>query len=622
MSTVRLTMAQALLKFLAAQFVELDGTTHPFVHGVMGIFGHGNVTGLGEALEYGDSGLRYVQGNNEQGLVHAATAFAKQKDRLGMYAVTSSIGPGATNMVTGAATATVNRVPVLLLPGDIFATRQPDPVLQQIETPWDGSLNANDAFKAVSRYWDRLQRPEQLIPAALNAMRVLTDPVETGAVTLCLPQDTQAEAYDYPAAFFAKRVWHIDRRPLSERALQAAATALQTSQKPLIIAGGGVHYSKAAETLRAFAEAFGIPVAETQAGKSAMSWKDAMGVGGVGVTGTSAANTLAAEADVILAVGTRLGDFTTMSKLAFKNPEMTLLHLNVASFDAIKLNGIPLQGDAKLGLEQLQAALKRANYATSAEYQERVAALQQAWNAEVDRLYASTHAAGNHQMSVVGAVNESLGPEDVILCAAGSLPGDLHRVWRCETPKSYHMEYGYSCMGYEVAGAFGAQLAKESGQVTTIVGDGSFLMMHSELLTSLKEGVKINIVLLDNHGYQCIRNLQVAHGSVGFGNEFRERDPETQRLTGKVTSVDFQKYAEALGVKSFRAHNVDELKSCLAAAKRETRSTLIEIKVLPGTMTSGYDAWWRVGVPAVSACEKTRQSHAQMEATVQQARPF
>lgn len=622
MKTIRLTLAQALLRFLDAQYLEVDGSEHKFVHGVMGIFGHGNVTGIGEALEYGGTSLRYVQGNNEQGLVHTATAFAKQKDRLGIYAVTSSIGPGATNMVTGAATATVNRIPVLLLPGDIFATRQPDPVLQQIETPWDGTVNANDAFRPVSRYWDRIQRPEQLMPAAMNALRVLADPVETGAVTLCLPQDTQAEAYDYPAEFFEKRVWHLDRRPLSERAVAEAVQALQAAQKPLIVAGGGVHYALATETLRDFARDFGIPVAETQAGKSAMSWKDPMGMGGVGVTGTSAANALAAEADLVLAVGTRLGDFTTMSKLAFKNPEMRLLGLNVASFDAIKMNGTILQGDAKVGLEQLRDALQGVNYQTSSDYRERIAGLQSEWNAEVDRLYASSSPEGNHQMAVVGAVNAALGPDDVILCAAGSLPGDLHRVWRCETPKSYHMEYGFSCMGYEIAGALGAQMAQGRGQVYAIVGDGSFLMLHSELLTSLKEGVKLTVVLLDNHGYQCIKNLQMAHGSVGFGNEFREREAHTNRLTGDVTAVDFRQYAEALGAKAFRAENVEELKACLEAAKQETRSTVIEIKVLPGTMTGGYDAWWRVGVPEVSACEATRRSHENMEATVRKARPY
>ena len=621
METVRLTMAQALLRFLDAQFVELDGTEHKFVQGVMGIFGHGNVTGLGEALEYGGTSLRYIQGNNEQGLVHIATAYAKQKNRLGIYACTSSIGPGATNMVTGAAAATVNRIPVLLLPGDIFASRQPDPVLQQIETPWDYGVNANHAFKPVSRYWDRIERPEQLMSAGLNAMRVLTDPVETGAVTLCLPQDTQAEAYDYPVSFFEKRVWHQDRRPLHSRQFDEAAELLRNAKKPLIVAGGGVHYSFAAETLRGFAAEFGIPVSETQAGKSAMSWKDAMSVGAIGVTGTSAANLLAQDADVVLAVGSRLQDFTTASKQVFAE-DVKLLHLNVSSYDGQKQDGISLQADAKAGLESLGAALREAGFQTDAAYRERVAQLQSEWNAEVDRLYALTSDEGNVQTHIVGILNEFMAPEDVVLCAAGSLPGDLHRVWRCEQPKTYHMEYGFSCMGYEVAGAIGAKWALEQGEVYAIVGDGSYLMLHSEILTSLKERTKITVLLLDNSGYQCIKNLQMAHGSVGFGNEFRYRENETGRLTGDITPVDFKKYAEALGVKAFHAANADELRSALEAAKQEPETALIEVKVLPGSMTDGYHTWWRVGVPEVSNCETTAKSSAAMQENVRKARPY
>ncbi|MCS5551923.1 MAG: 3D-(3,5/4)-trihydroxycyclohexane-1,2-dione acylhydrolase (decyclizing), partial [SAR324 cluster bacterium] len=494
MKTIRLTMAQALLRFLDAQYVELDGAEHKFVQGVMGIFGHGNVTGLGEALEYGGTDLRYIQGNNEQGLVHAATAYAKQKNRLGIFACTSSIGPGATNMITGAATATVNRIPVLLLPGDVFASRQPDPVLQQIETPWDHTINANNAFKPVSRYWDRIERPDQLMIAGLNAMRVLTDPVETGAVTLCLPQDTQAEAFDYPESFFGKKVWHLDRRAPHPRALKEAVSILSSAQKPLIVAGGGVHYSQAAETLRGFAETFGIPVSETQAGKSAMSWKDPMSVGAVGVTGTSAANLLAKAADVVLVVGSRLQDFTTASKQIFAS-DVKLLHLNVSKFDGLKMDSIMLQADAKSGLESLSEELRKAKFQTSAEYRGCVSQLQSEWNAEVDRLYNLTSEEGNVQTSIVGTLNEFMAPEDVVLCAAGSLPGDLHRLWRSEIPKTYHMEYGYSCMGYEVAGGLGAKMAMEKGEVYIIVGDGSYLMLHSEILTALKEHVKINIVL-------------------------------------------------------------------------------------------------------------------------------
>ena len=621
MKKIRLTMAQALLRFLDAQYVELDGTEHKFVHGVMGIFGHGNVTGIGEALEYGGTGLRYIQGHNEQGLVHAATAFAKQKNRLGIYACTSSIGPGATNMITGAAAATVNRIPVLLLPGDTFADRQPDPVLQQIETPWDYTINANSAFKPVSRYWDRIERPEQLMVAGLNAMRVLTDPVETGAVTLCLPQDTQAEAYDYPESFFAKRIWHLDRRPLHSRQLKEAVALLSQAEKPLIIAGGGVHYSLATETLREFAKTFRIPVCETQAGKSAMSWKDEMSVGGVGVTGTSAANLLVKDADVVLVVGSRLQDFTTASKQGFAE-NAKILHLNVSQYDGLKMDSVALQADAKSGLEALHDALQTAGYQTSPEYRKRIAQLQAEWNAEVDRLYQLTSAEGNVQSLIVGALNEFMAPEDVILCAAGSLPGDLHRLWRSELPKTYHLEYGYSCMGYEVSGGLGAKLALDQGEVYVIVGDGSYLMLHSEFLTTLKEHVKINVVLLDNSGYQCIKNLQMAHGSVGFGNEFRHREESTGRLTGEITPVDFKKYAEALGVKAFHAENVDEFREALQAAKQEKISTLIEVKVLPGTMTDGYHSWWRVGVPEVSNSKTTTDSHQKMTEEIRKARAY
>ncbi len=621
MKKIRLTMAQALLRFLDAQYVELDGTEHKFVHGVMGIFGHGNVTGNCAALEYGGTGLRYIQGHNEQGLVHAATAFAKQKNRLGIYACTSSIGPGATNMITGAAAATVNRIPVLLLPGDTFADRQPDPVLQQIETPWDYTINANSAFKPVSRYWDRIERPEQLMVAGLNAMRVLTDPVETGAVTLCLPQDTQAEAYDYPESFFAKRIWHLDRRPLHSRQLKEAVALLSQAEKPLIIAGGGVHYSLATETLREFAKTFRIPVCETQAGKSAMSWKDEMSVGGVGVTGTSAANLLVKDADVVLVVGSRLQDFTTASKQGFAE-NAKILHLNVSQYDGLKMDSVALQADAKSGLESLHDALQTAGYQTSPEYRKRIAQLQAEWNAEVDRLYQLTSAEGNVQSLIVGALNEFMAPEDVILCAAGSLPGDLHRLWRSELPKTYHLEYGYSCMGYEVSGGLGAKLALDQGEVYVIVGDGSYLMLHSEFLTTLKEHVKINVVLLDNSGYQCIKNLQMAHGSVGFGNEFRHREESTGRLTGEITPVDFKKYAEALGVKAFHAENVDEFREALQAAKQEKISTLIEVKVLPGTMTDGYHSWWRVGVPEVSNSKITTDSHQKMAEEIRKARAY
>ncbi|MEW6672737.1 MAG: 3D-(3,5/4)-trihydroxycyclohexane-1,2-dione acylhydrolase (decyclizing) [Thermodesulfobacteriota bacterium] len=622
MHTIRLTMAQALLKFLDNQFVEMDGTENKFVRGVMGIFGHGNVTGLGEALEFMETGLTYICGHNEQGLVHAATAFAKQKNRLAIFACTSSIGPGALNMVNGAATATVNRIPVLLLPGDIFACRQPDPVLQQIEVPGDYTVTANDCFKPVSRYWDRIDRPEKLMTALINAFRVLTDPRDTGAVTLSLPQDVQAEAFDYPAVFFNKRIWHIDRLEPSRRVLLAAAAAIQASRRPLIIAGGGVHYSLAAETLAAFARRFKIPVAETQAGKSAISWKDDMSVGGIGVTGTAAANMLAREADLILAVGTRLTDFTTASKSAFQNPEAHILHLNIHPFDGYKMDGLFMSADARQGLEALQAALAAAGYATEKNYQKKIAVLRRKWDEEVDRLYHPDSKNGNSQTAVVGALNEFLGPEDIVVCAAGSLPGDLHRLWRAERPKTYHMEYGFSCMGYEVAGGLGVKIASPAAEVYVIVGDGSYLMLHSEILTSIREGHKITVVLLNNGGYQCIKNLQESCGSNGFGNEFRRRDKESDRLSGPVADVDFAGYAGSLGVKSFFADTIADLKSKLAAAQNEAGSTLIEIKVAPQTMSSGYESWWRVGVAEVSRSAKVMEANRRMTEKTAKARPY
>ena len=621
MKKTRLTMAQALLCFLDNQYIELDGTEHKFVQGVMGIFGHGNVTGLGEALEYGDSSLSYIQGNNEQGLVHAATAFAKQKNRLGIFACTSSIGPGATNMISGAASATVNRLPVLLLPGDSFASRQPDPVLQQIETPWDYTINANNSFKPVSRYWDRVERPEQLMVASLNAMRVLTDPVDTGAVTICLPQDVQAEAYDYPNYFLAKRVWHLDRRPLSSRSLSKAIRILCNAKKPLILAGGGVHYAEASDTLRNFAETFAIPVGETQAGKSSMNWKDKMSIGAIGVTGTSAANILAKDADVVLVIGSRLQDFTTSSKQLF-NKDVKLMHLNVSKYDALKMDGFTLHADAKCGLESLKYELTKTKYQTSKKYLEKISQLKKNWESEVNRLYKLTSKEGNVQTNIIGILNEFMEPKDVILCAAGSLPGDLHKLWRSELPKTYHVEYGYSCMGYEVAGGLGAKLAMTQGEVYVIVGDGSYLMLHSEFLTALKEHIKINVVLLDNSGYQCIKKLQIDHGSAGFGNEFRYREKSTGRLSGEITSVDFKKYSEALGVKAYHANDPEEFLEALQKTRTEKISTLIEVKVLPGTMTDGYNSWWRVGVPEVSKCKVTRNSNLKMFQEIQKAREY
>ncbi|MFC0333569.1 3D-(3,5/4)-trihydroxycyclohexane-1,2-dione acylhydrolase (decyclizing) [Paenibacillus sepulcri] len=621
MKTIRLTMAQALLKFLDQQYLSVDGEETKFVRGFMGIFGHGNVTGLGEALERQAGELIFIQGKNEQGMVHAATAYAKQKNRRQIFACTTSIGPGALNMVTGAATATVNRIPVLLLPGDNFASRQPDPVLQQLEIPTDYSISATDAFKPVSKFWDRIIRPEQLMTSLLHAMRVLTDPVETGAVTLALPQDVQAEAYDYPASFFEKRVHTLDRRPASPHAIKRAADLVAGKKKPLIIAGGGVHYAAAAQELLAFAEAFGIPVAETQAGKSAVPWNHPLSLGGVGATGTLAANRIAAEADLIIGVGTRFSDFTTASKSAFQNPDAAFLNLNISAFDAVKMDAAVITADAKEAIAALQEALTKRGY-RSGYTEGRISGLKAEWDEEVNRLYALESDEGLTQTRAIGVINGFVEPTDVIVCAAGSLPGDLHRVWRSVEPKTYHMEYGFSCMGYEISGAFGAALAEPSRNVYSFVGDGSYLMLHSEFVTAIQEGVKLTVLLFDNHGFQCIHNLQRGHGSDGFGNEFRFRAKETGRLNGSYMPIDFAAHARSLGAASYTARTADELEQALRQAKLEPGPVLVEIKVLPGTNTDSYESWWHVGVPEVSVSDKVLEAHQQMRKNVKAARPY
>ncbi|MBM7567685.1 3D-(3,5/4)-trihydroxycyclohexane-1,2-dione acylhydrolase (decyclizing) [Paenibacillus sacheonensis] len=621
MHTIRLTMAQALLKFLDQQYLSADGEETKFVRGVMGIFGHGNVTGIGEALERASGELAFIQGKSEQGMVHAAAAYAKQKNRRQIFACTSSIGPGALNMVTAAGTATVNRIPVLLLPGDNFASRQPDPVLQQLEVPSDYSVSATDAFKPVSKFWDRIVRPEQLMASLLQAMRVLTDPADTGAVTLALPQDAQAEAYDYPAAFFEKRVHYLDRRPASPDAVKRAAEAIVGKRKPLIIAGGGVLYAEATEALRQFAETFGIPVAETQAGKSAMPWNHPLALGGVGTTGTLAANRVAAEADVIIGVGTRFSDFTTASKSAFRCPGAAFVNINVSAFDAVKLEGAAITADAKTGLAALAQELTQRGYLSGYE-EGAIAALKAEWNAEVDRLYALESDEGLTQTRALGVINGFIGPKDVIVAAAGSLPGDLHRLWRTTEPKTYHMEYGFSCMGYEVSGAFGAALAEPERDVYAFVGDGSYLMLHSELVTALQEGVKLTVLLLDNHGFQCIHNLQRGHGSDGFGNEFRYRSKETGRLNGTYMPIDFAMHARSLGAAAYTARTAEELADALRQAKGEEGPVLVEIKVLPGTNSDGYESWWHVGVPEVSESGKVVEAHERMQEGLRAARPY
>jgi 3D-(3,5/4)-trihydroxycyclohexane-1,2-dione acylhydrolase (decyclizing) len=621
METIRLTMAQALLKFLDNQYIEFDGEERKFVQGVFGIFGHGNVTGMGEALENFEGNLTYIQGKNEQGMVHSAAAYAKHKNRLEIFACTTSIGPGALNMVPAAGTATVNRIPVLLLPGDNFATRQPDPVLQQIEDPSDYTMAASDAFKPVSKYWDRIVRPEQLMTAALNAMRVLTDPVDTGAVTLALPQDVQSEAYDYPVEFFKKRVHHIERRIPTQSTIERAVELISSKKKPVIIAGGGIHYSLATDQLKAFAEAFQIPVGETQAGKSALAWDHPLNMGSIGSTGSLASNVLAKEADLVIGIGTRLTDFSTSSKTAFQNPEVEFLGINVSSYDALKLDSESFVADAKVALEVLIEELSKQGYKSSYE-ESHLQWLKEKWDKEVDNYFADKREEGLSQTQVLGEINKTIDEKDIIIAAAGSLPGDLHRLWRSSHPKTYHMEYGFSCMGYEVAGALGIKMAEEEQEVYTIVGDGSYLMLHSELVTSLQENKKINILLFDNHGFQCIHNLQRGQGSDGFGNEFRYRSQESNRLTGDYMPIDFAANARSMGAKGYTVHTIEELREALEKAKNETVSTLIDIKVLSGTCTTGYESWWRLGVAEVSTSEKVQNANKNMENKLSEARKY
>ncbi|WP_063568435.1 3D-(3,5/4)-trihydroxycyclohexane-1,2-dione acylhydrolase (decyclizing) [Paenibacillus sp. O199] len=619
MTTIRLTMAQALLRYLDQQYISVDGVETKFVKGVIGIFGHGNVTGIGEALERSSGSLTYMQGKNEQGMVHTAAAYAKQKNRRQIYACTTSIGPGALNMITAAATATVNRIPVLLLPGDNFATREPDPVLQQLEVSGDYTISATDPFKAVSKYWDRIVRPEQLMIAATQAMRVLMDPAETGAVTLALPQDVQAEAYDYPESFFARKVHYLDRRPPVQAAIERAAQQIARGRKPLIVAGGGVLYAEASTELAEFAEAFGIPVAETQAGKSALAWDHPLNVGAIGVTGSLAANRLAREADVVIGIGTRFSDFTTASRSAFQHPEAAFININLNGMDAAKLGGEAILADAREGLQALQSALQGRQYHSGYGTSE-IADLRDEWNTEVDRLYGLQHEAGLAQTTAVGVINRTIDPSSVIVCAAGSLPGDLHRLWRASAPKTYHMEYGFSCMGYEVSGAFGAALAEPDREVYAMVGDGSYLMLHSELVTSLQEQKKMTILLFNNNGFQCIHNLQREHGSDGFGNEFRYRESESGRLTGDYMPMNFAAHARSLGAKSYKAETTEQLEQAIRDARNETVTTLIEIPVVPGTNAGGYESWWNVGVPEVSNEEKVITAHHAMQANRAKAR--
>jgi 3D-(3,5/4)-trihydroxycyclohexane-1,2-dione acylhydrolase (decyclizing) len=606
LAAVRLTMAQALVRFLANQYVERDGKEQRFFAGCFGIFGHGNVAGVGQALQQYADAMPYYQARNEQAMVHAASAYARQKNRLQTLACTTSIGPGATNMVTGAALATVNRLPVLLLPGDIFASRGPDPVLQQLEAAHDGTLSVNDCLRPVSRYFDRIVRPEQIMPATLAAMRVLTNQAETGAVTLALPQDVQAEACEYPEEFFTQRVWRVGRPVPEADLVEDAAVLIRGADRPMIVSGGGTIYSEATEVLKRLAERTGIPVAETQAGKGSMPYDHPLALGAVGATGTSAANLVARESDLVLGVGTRWSDFTTASKTAFQNPNVRFINVNVADFDAHKHTGLALVGDAHATLGALDGAL--GGYEVDAEYREQSKRANSDWDREVERLYTLEHRPLPAQSEVLGAVNSFSGPEDVVVCAAGSMPGDLHKLWRTRDPKGYHVEYGYSTMGYEIAGGLGIKMAAPEREVYVMCGDGSYLMMNSEIVTSIQEGYKLTIVLVDNSGFSSIGALSRSVGSQGFGTHYRYRKNGTIGLDseedpGEVLPVDLAANAASLGAHVMRTSSVAELRDALEKATAVDRTVVIHIPVDRYEGVPDYESFWDVPVAEVSEME-------------------
>ena len=608
MTMLRLTTAQAIIKFLKNQFVRRDDREIRFFVGMLGIFGHGNVAGIGQALQE-NLDFPYILVRNEQSGVHMACGFTKMKNRLQTYACTSSIGPGATNMITGAALATINRLPVLLLPGDIFARRNVAPVLQQLESTASQDISVNDAFKPVSRYWDRIYRPEQLITSLPEVMRVLTSPADTGAVTLALPQDVQAEAYDYPEELFDPRVWYIRRQAADRHLFSQAVEAIRTSRKPLIVAGGGVLYSEASQVLARFVEQTGIPVGETQAGKGSLSYQHPQNMGAIGATGTLAANRLAYEADLVIGIGTRYSDFTTASKTAFQNPDIGFININVAEFDAFKHAGIPLTADARITLEELAEALQ--GYQVDHDYQSRVAALKVEWEAEVDRLFHLGHQPVPAQSEIIGAIWESASPQDVLVSAAGSHPGDLHKLWRTHRPNTYHMEYGYSCMGYEIPGAMGVKMADPSREVYVFVGDGTYLMMPSEILTSIQEGVKLIIVVVDNHGFASIGGLSGSLGSGGFGTRFRQRDPQTGQLDGGYLPVDYAANAHSLGAEAVSVSNLEDFKQALLSSRKAQRTCVVVVQADREERVPGYNSWWDVAVAEVSTMETVQKARAQ-----------
>ncbi|MBY4603018.1 MULTISPECIES: 3D-(3,5/4)-trihydroxycyclohexane-1,2-dione acylhydrolase (decyclizing) [Bacillus] len=633
---IRLTTAQALIKFLNQQYIHVDGKEEPFVEGIFTIFGHGNVLGIGQALEQDAGHLKVYQGKNEQGMAHAAMAYSKQMLRRKIYAVSTSVGPGAANLVAAAGTALANNIPVLLIPADTFATRQPDPVLQQMEQEYSAAITTNDALKPVSRYWDRITRPEQLMSSLLRAFEVMTDPAKAGPATICISQDVEGEAYDFDESFFVKRVHYIDRLQPSERELQGAAELIKASKNPVILVGGGAKYSGARDELVAISEAYHIPLVETQAGKSTVEADFANNLGGMGITGTLAANKAARQADLIIGIGTRYTDFATSSKTAFDFDKAKFLNINVSRMQAYKLDAFQVVADAKVTLGKLHGLLE----GYKSEFGSTIKELKDEWLAERERLskvtfkreafdpeiknhfsqevlneYADALNTELPQTTALLTINETIPEDSVIICSAGSLPGDLQRLWHSNVPNTYHLEYGYSCMGYEVSGTLGLKLAHPDREVYSIVGDGSFLMLHSELITAIQYNKKINVLLFDNSGFGCINNLQMDHGSGSYYCEFRTDD-------NQILNVDYAKVAEGYGAKTYRANTIEELKAALEDAKKQDVSTLIEMKVLPKTMTDGYDSWWHVGVAEVSEQESVQKAYEAKEKMLESAKQY
>ncbi|MCY8238554.1 3D-(3,5/4)-trihydroxycyclohexane-1,2-dione acylhydrolase (decyclizing) [Bacillus inaquosorum] len=633
---IRLTTAQALIKFLNQQYIHVDGKEEPFVEGIFTIFGHGNVLGIGQALEQDAGHLKVYQGKNEQGMAHAAMAYSKQMLRRKIYAVSTSVGPGAANLVAAAGTALANNIPVLLIPADTFATRQPDPVLQQMEQEYSAAITTNDALKPVSRYWDRITRPEQLMSSLLRAFEVMTDPAKAGPATICISQDVEGEAYDFDESFFVKRVHYIDRMQPSERELQGAAELIKASKNPVILVGGGAKYSGARDELVAISETYNIPLVETQAGKSTVEADFANNLGGMGITGTLAANKAARQADLIIGIGTRYTDFATSSKTAFDFDKAKFLNINVSRMQAYKLDAFQVVADAKVTLGKLHGLLE----GYKSEFGSTIKELKDEWLAERERLskvtfkreafdpeiknhfsqeilneYADALNTELPQTTALLTINETIPEDSVIICSAGSLPGDLQRLWHSNVPNTYHLEYGYSCMGYEVSGTLGLKLAHPDREVYSIVGDGSFLMLHSELITAIQYNKKINVLLFDNSGFGCINNLQMDHGSGSYYCEFRTDD-------NQILNIDYAKVAEGYGAKTYRANTVEELKAALEDAKKQDVSTLIEMKVLPKTMTDGYDSWWHVGVAEVSEQESVQKAYEAKEKMLESAKQY